>query len=188
MVRRTLIFIAVFLFGASLLSVLGYQFHHPQSVVVTLPQNTQYTPCKAIYVYDGDTFACDLNGDGHISGQFEHIRLLGINATEMHYSPENHSGKDEPFALAAKQFVEKAVLHRMVYLSFDQQRIDKYHRTLAYVYLDPLGKVMLNEVLLEKGLAKTFFMGVDQRYDDRFLQDEQQAQSHHLALWSLPTS
>lgn len=178
--RLTLGLIALFLFAASLFSVMG--FRPPQSADEALPP---LVSCQVVVVYDGDTFGCDFDGDGKVTHAGEKVRLLGIDAPEMHYSRKNTTGQDEPYAKAGTQLVEELVLHRRVYLEFDEERYDIYDRTLAYVYLDPKRQTMLNTLLLEKGLAKVFFIRKSRRYEAEFHQLEEAAQAKRLNLWSL---
>ncbi len=162
-----------------MLSVLGY----------SLPNHANARPgaslesCRVIVVYDGDTFGCDFNGNHRIDGQDEHVRMLGIDATEMHYSRKNKAGKDQPYALAAKAFVSRTALRKTVYLERDIKPFDKYHRRLSYVYLDRNRKTMLNIRLLEHGLARVLFLGPNRRHEPAFIAVERQARKQHLNLW-----
>ena len=85
-------------------------------------------------VYDGDTV---LLSDGR------KIRYLGINTPEW----------QEPFYLKAKQLNESLVMGKDVRLEFDEERVDKYGRLLAYVYV---GEQMVNAKLIEECLAHAF--------------------------------
>jgi micrococcal nuclease len=109
--------------------------------------------------------------------------MLGIDATEMHYSRKNTSGRDEPFAKEAKQWVEANLLHRPAYLESDVKPRDKYNRVLAYVYLDPKGQTMANASLIQAGLAKVLFIGQNRRYEARFYKLEREARQAHRKLW-----
>lgn len=180
MAKLTITLVALILFAASLITVFGNTKAPYQSAY----QSTPLTTCQVKVVYDGDTFGCDLDKNGKINGQEEHIRMIGIDSAEMHYSRKNQSGQDQPFAKEATQFVEQAILNRSVYLEFDQERFDTYNRTLAYVYLDAKRKQMLNQALLEKGLAKVFFIRVNRRYEPEFVQTEGLAQAKRLNFWA----
>jgi micrococcal nuclease len=182
MTRFTLIFIGICLFIAGFLTRLElFPTYNP--VTSTRFEGT-LAVCTPKIIYDGDTLGCDFDGDGKVTRQEEHVRFIGIDATEMHYSPKNHTGKDEPYALPAKQLVERLTLNRPIYLEYDQTRFDKYDRTLAYIYLDPQRKTMLNRILLAKGLARTMFIGRNLRYKADFIHLQEQAQAQYLNLWS----
>jgi len=182
MARFTLIFIASVLLIAGFLSRTSLFSDYPPTVS---PRTAgQLVVCVPKIIYDGDTLGCDFNGDGKVTRQQEHVRFIGIDATEMHYSPKNHTGKDEPYALPAKQLVERLTLNRPIYLEYDQTQFDKYDRTLAYVYLDPQRKTMLNRLLLEQGLARIMFIGRNRRHEADFIHLQDQSQAQHLNIWS----
>lgn len=180
MTRFTLGLMALFLFVASVVSVL--EIPKPSSAAPK-PQLPKLTTCVVKVVYDGDTFGCDMDRDGRVTAQREHVRMLGIDASEMYYSRKNKTGKNQPYAAEATRLVERLTMNQKVYLETDQQPLDKYNRTLAYVYLDGDRKTMLNQLLLEKGLAKILFIGKNRRYEAPFTQQESQARARHTGLW-----
>ncbi len=95
-------------------------------------------------VIDGDTIVMNETS----------IRLLGINCPE----------KGEKYYQEAKDFLEKEVLNKTVELKFGNERYDKYHRLLAYVFLDEKN---VNLELVEKGFANFYFpSGKDVYYND----------------------
>lgn len=153
------------------------------------PSNRKETiPCRVLDVYDGDTFSCDLNGNGRIDKPHEHIRLLGVDSPEMHYSRKNSTygsaqPQDEPFAPQASQWLTERIHHRMVYLEYDHQQQDRYGRTLAYVYTQPLETRSLNQQLLEAGLSRTLFIGKNRRYETAFRQAEHAARQAGKHIW-----
>jgi micrococcal nuclease len=134
------------------------------------PANT----CRVLVIYDGDTLGCDVNGNGRVDGKAEQVRLIGIDAPEMHYSRKNHTGRDQPGAVAAKQFLTQQVLNKPVRLVQDKRPRDKYGRMLAYVYASN-ATVSVNETLLRKGLAGLLFIPPNMALQPRF----QQAASGH---------
>ena len=142
------------------------------------------TPCVLLKVYDGDTVGCDLNGDHWIDNPGEHIRLLGIDAPEMHYSKKNKTGVDQPFALEATNWISR-YLRQTLYLEFDTRRIDRYGRLLAFIYTTPKAEVSLNEMLVSDGLAVTMFIPPNHKYDDRLQELSAQACHLHKGLWRL---
>lgn len=188
MMRFTLSLLAFGLFVASILSMLGYSLPaHVKPVYANKPV-TALTSCTVKIIFDGDTFGCDLNNDKRIQSPEEHIRMLGIDTPEMHYSKKNKTGKNQPYALEATRYVEELTLNKTVYLEFDQEKYDTHDRILAYVYLDPERKTMLNERLLDEGFATLMFIRVNRRYEPEFDQLAQQAQAKHRKIWSLPSS
>lgn len=150
----------------------------------TITPDNERVACDGLTVNDGDTFTCDLNHNGKVDAPEERVRLLGIEATEMHYSRKNKQGRNEPFAAEAKAFLNDKVWHNTVWLSFDKQRQDKYGRTLAYVYESAEASTSINEQLVAKGYATPFFLGANRELEARFLNVAMQAKRQGLGLYS----
>ncbi len=114
-------------------------------------------------VIDGDSL--QVRGVGE-------VRLIGVDTPEW----------DAPFGKEASGFMRRLVEGKQVHLQYDQQRTDKYGRTLAYVHL-PNG-VFVNEMLIQHGygrLIKRFPF----RYRDRFQRYEREAQQAGRGLWGV---
>jgi endonuclease YncB( thermonuclease family) len=175
--KTTLTLSILFLFGLFMMQ----RFPRHGEPLASLPEVPQ--TCTGLIVYDGDTFGCDMNGNNRVDGKHEQIRLLGIDASEMHYSRKNKTGKNQPFAVEAKSFVERAVLNQEVKLVFDTTPIDKYGRWLAFASSAKQPDVILNESLLKQGLAKTLFIGANRQHEEEYAALQSDAQKHHLGLW-----
>ncbi|MBY0405776.1 MAG: thermonuclease family protein [Cyanobacteria bacterium] len=145
----------------------------------------QKRSCKVLKVLDGDTVGCDLNQNGFIESPQEHIRLLGVDTPEMHYSKKNKTGIDEPFAPESSQYTKEHLLNVTVYLEGDQRPQDRFGRTLSYLYLHPDDTVTYNETLLSQGLARTLFIPPNLKYQHRFQQVEEQAELSGIGLWGV---
>jgi endonuclease YncB( thermonuclease family) len=130
---------------------------------------------KVVKVVDGDTLDIDIP-----DGNFPHtrIRLLGVDTPEtvhpvigtMYFGPE------------ASNFVKQNVLKKevCVYLDSVNKTRDKYGRLLAYIQLPD--KTILNELLLEKGLAYADIRFKHQ-FSSRYPQIESLARSNKAGLW-----
>jgi len=125
------------------------------------------------WVYDGDTIRLE-NG--------ERVRLLGVDAPELHH-PERG---EEPFGREARDLALSLVAGRTVELRYHEgndigsaQR-DRYDRVLAYVLADG---TCLNLALLEAGLARATRAWAHPEYD-RYLAAERAARSRGAGLWS----
>ena len=120
------------------------------------------------HVLDGDTIEL-ANGD--------RVRLIGVD------TPEFNRGRPEPFAEEATRFTAAMVQGKVVRLKFDRERLDKYRRVLAFVYVDDR---FLNEELILAGLA-TAETQYDYRSDlkSRFKKAEQEAKASQRGIWSL---
>jgi len=96
-------------------------------------------------VIDGDTFKMN-TGDS--------IRLLCVNTPE-----QNEEGYER-----ATKFLESLVLYKEVRLEQAEtlNKTDKYERTLAFVYVNNLGKeVFVNKLIVEAGFSDVYAYGDD---------------------------
>lgn len=134
-------------------------------------ENGTYEVTKVV---DGDTFK--INYEGHE----ETIRLLLIDTPET-----VHPQKPvQPFGKEASNFMKKKLSGKQVELELDVSERDKYGRILAYAY-DTEGN-MLNELLLEKGLARVaYIFPPNTKYVDRFQKVQREAQKREVGIWSL---
>jgi len=125
-----------------------------------------------------------VDGDTLLLANRARVRLQGIDTPES--VQPNHSV--EPFGPEASDFTRRFVAEGsgMVQLRFDRERVDKYGRFLAYVWV---GDRMLNEELLLAGLAtaETGF-----RYSaamkDRFRRAEKEARAAGRGIWAAQTA
>jgi len=82
-------------------------------------------------VFDGDTFAADLNGDGRIAAPGEHVRLLYVDTPELHPSPK---GQDLRHGLPARNALARLLSRPPLRLTVPAGRThDPNGRTLARV-------------------------------------------------------
>ena len=96
-----------------------------------------------IDVIDGDTFKMN-TGDS--------IRLLCVDTPEQ----------DEEGYERAMKFLESLILYKEVRLEQAEtlNRTDRYGRTLAFVYVNNLGKeVFVNEMIVEAGFSDVYAYG-----------------------------
>ncbi|MBZ0137214.1 MAG: thermonuclease family protein [Planctomycetes bacterium] len=122
-------------------------------------------------VIDGDTIEID-------RGKGESIRLIGVDCDEV--------GRDkidpESFGWQAAMWVfEQMEPDAQVRLRYDDEREDKYGRTLAYVYL-PDGR-MLNEELLKQGWARIMRIPPNTRHADEFKKLQAEARDKGAGRW-----
>ncbi|WP_138751703.1 thermonuclease family protein [Paenibacillus sinopodophylli] len=138
----------------------------------TIQTNHWYQVTKYI---DGDTFKIS-NGSSETT-----IRLLYVN------TPETQTPNNEPeaFGLEASAFTKELLTESQeVKISFDKELEDKFGRTLAIVELKD-GRI-LNELLLENGLAKVLIVEPNVKMENAYKQLEQQAKQNKTGLWSSP--
>jgi len=132
------------------------------------------------WVYDGDTL--EINPYGK-------VRLIGIDTPERENSPRDNylieqgipASHQRTIYQAAKHFNIEKVKGKLVTLVLDEPTHDRHGRLLAYVKL-PDGRI-LNQVLIEKGLAVVYRRFNFTRKDD-FLAAESIARQAHVGIWS----
>ncbi len=119
-------------------------------------------------VVDGDTV--DL-ADGR------RVRLIGIDTPEVYGGVECYG----PEASArAKELVAAANGVGRIQLDPSQGELDRYGRTLAYVWL---GDVTLNETLVAEGFAEEYLYRTPYALRANFVLAEMRAQAAGLGLW-----
>jgi micrococcal nuclease len=119
-----------------------------------------------------------VDGDTILFAPHVRVRLIGVDAPET-VKPDHPV---EPFGPEASQFTRHFVSGGTARLAFDRERVDRFGRYLAYVWVDDR---MLNEELLRQGLAR---YEPNFHYSDamkrRFRKAEQEAKREHLGIWS----
>lgn len=144
------------------------------STVTAAPSTTATALTGTVVrVVDGDTI------DVRLDGREERVRLIGVDTPETVH-PEVGV---EPWGPEASQFTKTHLPPgTRVHLELDVQQRDRYGRLLAYLYL-PDGR-MLNEVLLQEGLAQLLTVPPNVRYVERFVTAQQQARQARKGIWS----
>lgn len=122
---------------------------------------------KVIRVVDGDTFVLQ-----HIGK----VRLIGVNTPETKdpRRPVQFFGKE------ASQFLTKLITGKNVRLEYDQQRKDKFQRTLAYAYLED--KTFINAKIIEEGYGFAYTRYPFQKME-LFRSLEKKARESRKGLW-----
>jgi micrococcal nuclease len=120
-----------------------------------------------VRVIDGDTIELD--------GR-ERVRLIGVNTPET--DPRiavQYFGKE------ATRFTRGLAQGHRVRLEYDQTRLDKHGRTLAYVYLED--GTFLNLEIVQQGYGYAFTR-YPFRYMERFRAAERSARKADRGLWA----
>jgi micrococcal nuclease len=134
---------------------------------VACSRNEPASTYKCVRVIDGDTIVVETVGK---------VRLLGINAPEM---KDRHRGV-QLFGMESSQFTEQNLLGKQVRLEYDARKVDKYGRTLAYVYVDD---IFFNAELVMQGYALVYAKHPF-KYLDEFRRLEEEARKNGRGLWS----
>jgi micrococcal nuclease len=131
----------------------------------------EYFPVRK--VVDGDTFWID---DGSPKGL--KIRLIGVDAPES-----RNSGKKEiaRFGKESADYLTKLIYGKRVRLEFDVGHLDRYGRTLAYVFLED--GTFVNAALVKNGYATVMTVPPNVKYADTFLKLERKARKNNRGLW-----
>ncbi len=133
----------------------------------------QYTVTR---VTDGDTVEVRPEIDG-----VSDVRLIGVDTPEK-YGP----GGPQPLADEATTFTERILQENgnRITLRFDVEKVDRYGRVLAYVYLRD--GAMHNRLLLEEGYAQVATFPPNVRHLDEFRRAQTEARKDGRGIWGLP--
>jgi len=122
-------------------------------------------------VLDGDTADVVLT-----TGTIKRVRLIGLNAPELH----EISPCGRRWALAAKAALMQMVQGQTVRLVFDQVAEDRYQRWLAWAYV---GERFLNVELVAQGLARYSNPGRNTAYRALVQAAEAAARQSGVGMW-----
>lgn len=154
-------------FAVILLAVVGIGVKE-----VVLP-NESIEGVQLVGCVDGDTSKLK------IDGQTETVRFLAIDTPET-----KHPNKGvEPFGKEASDYTCDALKNaNVIRVEFDlnSNQRDKYDRLLAWIFVDDK---LLQEELLNNGLAKIAYLYGDYSYMDQLYKAEQSAQVNNLGIW-----
>jgi len=125
------------------------------------------------YVVDGDTVAL-LSKDGVLVK----ARLIGVDTPEtVHPSkPVEHYGRE------ASLFLTNLLKGESVYVVYDQERTDRYGRTLAYLFRAPDG-LFVNAEIIRQGYGHAYTR-FPFRHMELFKDYERLAQESGKGLWA----
>lgn len=139
----------------------------PAAAVLSLLLSGPVAAERVARVIDGDTIVLE---DG------TKIRYIGVDTPETVHptQPIEFMGKQ------ASAYNEVLVLNKDVRLEYDVERLDKYGRTLAYVYVDDL---FVNAELLRAGFAQVLTIPPNVRYSEFFVASQQEAREAGRGLW-----
>ena len=113
-----------------------------------------------------------IDGDTVVLENGERVRLLGEN------SPE----KNEPFFDEAKNLLKSLVENKTI--EIERIGIDKYGRTLGYLYVDD---ELINEKILSSGFAALYYYDKDYNYAT-MENAESLARGNGLGIWKNSTN
>lgn len=181
-IRKTLLAICLFivalgLCGCTTLLPNDVLYSEPNSSIA--PNDTGFMlngPYPVERVVDGDTIVVT------IERQSVKVRLIGIDTPESVATGDRAKDNCEEGKIAS-EFTKSLLTGQTVYLEYDVSVADKYGRTLAYVYLENK-QTMVNDLLLERGYARTMTVQPNVKYISRFLETQNRAQQSGAGFWS----
>jgi len=114
------------------------------------------TYVKIVSLYDGDTGRMVFRDNLRMI-QYS-FRLYGVDTPEIKPLLTLPNREEETKkAKKAKEFLEKEILNKVVFV--EMLDFDKYGRILVKIYPSRFSKDLINQKLIEKGLAKSYFGG-----------------------------
>jgi len=136
-------------------------------------QATDSSLARVVKVIDGDTLVVS------VQDQIETIRLIGVDTPETVHPTKGV----ECFGPEASRFT-KSVLKKgaVVRLVRDNEPRDRYQRLLVYLFLGD-GR-LFNELLIDKGMARTLSIEPNTAYAKMLANHEARARINRAGLWS----
>lgn len=160
---------------------IGVYYAQGSRIIVPFGKSYNYADILVKRVIDGDTLRLE-------SG--ERVRLIGIDAPEMHeskklYRDAQRTQQDvatiKKLGKRAYEFTKNLVEGKRVRLEFDVEKYDRYGRLLAYVYLED-GR-LVNAEIIKEGFASLMTIPPNVKYADEFLKWYREARENKRGLW-----
>jgi micrococcal nuclease len=126
-------------------------------------------PVTVTRVVDGDTVDIDPAIDG-----VDRVRFIGVDTPEVF-------GEQEPGGPEASAFTKDELEGERVALEFDEGRLGRDGRLLAYVWRS--GGELFNETLVREGYAEVLTIAPNTKYESRFEAAEEEARAEGLGIW-----
>lgn len=112
-----------------------------------------------------------VDGDTIVVGGNTKVRYIGINSPEA----------SQCFGFEASQANKNLTEGKQVKLEYDVQHLDKYGRTLAYVWSE---NTFVNEELVREGFAQVSTYPPNVKYVEVFKKAEREARENNRGLWA----
>lgn len=190
-IRNYLILFVVLVLSVVIIRAVNLNVLHKETdptitVVETTQENTTLHKATVERVVDGDTVYVVLEGEE----QETKVRLIGVNTPESVSSDESKNCEEGE---QASEYT-KTILSpgKVVYLEYDEERTDKYDRTLAYIWLqdgvettsvENMRTYMFNVKLLLDGQAEAMTVAPNNKYEKEFKVFEQEAKNNQTGFW-----
>ena len=120
-----------------------------------------------------------IDGDTIVLQSGERVRLAGINTPEL-----GRGGRlSEPLAKKASSTLRDLIGGQLVGLEEAEDPLDRYGRTLAYIY-NSAGQSLQRQLLL-KGLASAVAISPNLRHLDEYVSAETTARANNQGMWTI---
>jgi micrococcal nuclease len=124
-------------------------------------------------VIDGDTIELS-NG--------VRVRYIGMDTPEIRQHINGQwTYRPQRLAEEARAFNQGLVEGKKIRLEYDEERTDRYHRVLAYVFVNDL---FVNAEMIRSGYARVLPHSPNIKYSTLFLKLQRQAKSEQKGVWS----
>ena len=159
---------ALFVLAALALGVVLYirLFDQPTAAPPATGPPAGSGAAQVTHVIDGDTIDVLMHGTPY------RVRYIGIDTPEL--------GEDLADLATARN--RALVTGKTVHLAVDVSETDRYGRLLRYVYLPDGG--LVNELLVQEGLARVTLYPPDTRLAERLQEAEGRAQATRVGIWA----
>jgi len=143
----------------------------PAAPAQIIQPESNFTTAQVVRVVDGDTIDVSINGKKY------EVRYIGIDTPELAIfgKPADYYGPEA----SAKN--KELVTGKTVELEKDISEVDRFNRLLRYVYV---GDLFINAELVRLGYAVAFPYPPDIKYQDNFMELQNQARATKLGLWA----
>lgn len=129
-------------------------------------------------IVDGDTFWIN---DGSPKGI--KVRLTGVDAPETRNSRNKVKAA---FGDESTRYLTGLISGKKVRLEYDIDTLDRYGRTLAYVYLGD--GTFVNASMVRNGYATVMTIPPNVKYEDIFMKLSRKARKQNRGLWKQGTN
>jgi endonuclease YncB( thermonuclease family) len=136
--------------------------------------------CSTTDFDDTVTIKHVIDGDTVVLSDERRVRLIGINTPEIsHDNRPAEIGADQALDYLARLLKTNPDIG----LVYDEERTDKYKRTLAHLFLKD--GINIQALLLKRGLATPLIIPPNLNYLDCYGKSSEFAQSQEIGLWAL---
>lgn len=139
----------------------------------SLQQSEVFLPVTKIV--DGDTFWVDNGSEKGLK-----IRFIGIDAPESRRMFDREIGY---YGKEAKAYLTELLTNKKVKLVSDVDPLDRYGRTLSYVYLED--GTFVNAELIKNGYAVLMTVPPNVEFADYFAKLQKHARVNKRGLWKI---